>query len=92
MKLDRLENLCGKVAVIAGGCGQVGYATAIRLAQQGARVIVLVRRDHAEAQVMMDQLPNPDLKHFAILASIINTEELKIAVAQVTAQAGRCDI
>jgi NAD(P)-dependent dehydrogenase (short-subunit alcohol dehydrogenase family) len=85
-------NLNNKVAVIAGGCGQIGYATAKRLATQGARIIVLVRRDIDQAQTMMDTLPNPALHHFAILASVINTKELKSAVAEVKQRAGRCDM
>jgi NAD(P)-dependent dehydrogenase (short-subunit alcohol dehydrogenase family) len=84
--------LNNKVVVIAGGCGQIGYATAKRLAQQGARIIVLVRRNLQQAHDMMSQLPNPELNHFAIQASIINTNELKLAVEEVTLCAGRCDI
>jgi 3-oxoacyl-[acyl-carrier protein] reductase len=84
--------LNGKVVVIAGGCGQIGYATAKRFAAQGAQVIALVRRNIEQAQTMMLDLPNPNLNHFAILASIINTEELKSAVVEIKQRAGRCDI
>lgn len=88
----RLENLNNKVAVITGGAGQIGYATAIRLAQQGARVVLLTRRDLSELQERMKELPNQHRGHFAILASVTNTEDLKEAVKQVTTVAGRCDI
>lgn len=85
-------NLNDKVVVIAGGCGQVGYATARRFAVLGARIVVLVRKDLDNAQGLMDALPNPGLDHFAVLASIINTEELKSAVAEIKRRTGRCDI
>ena len=85
-------NINDKVVVIAGGCGQIGYATAKRFASQGARIVVLVRRDLDKAQALMDALPNSGLEHFAVLASITNTAELKSAVAEIKNRAGRCDI
>jgi len=87
-----MTELNNKVAVIAGGCGQIGYATALRMAAQGARVIVLVRRDIDRANEMMANLPNPELGHFAILASITNTPALQSAVKEVKQRVGRCDI
>jgi NAD(P)-dependent dehydrogenase (short-subunit alcohol dehydrogenase family) len=87
-----MKTLNNKVAVITGGCGQIGYATAKRLAEQGARIVTLVRRDLDQAQAMMDRLPNPQLDHFAILASIIDTKELKSAVTTIKQRTGRCDI
>jgi NAD(P)-dependent dehydrogenase (short-subunit alcohol dehydrogenase family) len=85
-------NLNNKVVVIAGGCGQIGYATAKRFAAQGARIIALVRRNTQQAQALMDALPNPAAGHFAILASVTDTCALKNAVSEVEQRAGRCDI
>ena len=53
-----MGKLEGKIVVITGGCGQVGYATSQALSNEGARIISLVRRDLESAQKMMDQLPN----------------------------------
>lgn len=92
MTFERLADLQGRVAVITGGCGQIGYATAVRLAKQGARIIALVRRDLDDAQAMMDSLPRPDLKHFALLASVTDSQALKQAAVEVKQRAGRCDI
>ena len=86
------KKLTGKVVVIAGGCGQIGLATAKRFAEQGCRVISLVRRDIEFANIMMADLPNPELEHFAILASVTDTTTLKLAVEEVRRCAGRCDI
>jgi len=83
MSFNKLENLNGKVAVIAGGCGQVGYATAKSLSQQGAIVIALVRRDLELAQEMMSAL-----KGRAILANVADSASVKSAVAQIA----QCDI
>lgn len=83
MKL--LEN---KTAVITGGSGQVGYATAKRLSLQGARIISLVRRDLEKSQKMLNELPNAHLNHIAILASVTDSASLKSAADQLD----KCDI
>ena len=92
MDSDNLTALVGKVVVIAGGCGQIGYATAKRFADQGCCVVALVRRDIDRANAMMSALPNTELGHFAILASIIDTTALQSAVKEVERRTGRCDI
>ncbi len=80
--------LKNKTAVITGGCGQVGLATATRLSSQGARIISLVRRDLDEAQALMNRLPNQHLNHRALLASVTDSESLRIAAASID----HCDI
>jgi NAD(P)-dependent dehydrogenase (short-subunit alcohol dehydrogenase family) len=86
------QNLTDRVAVITGGAGNIGYATAIRLAQNGVRIFSLVRREVAEAQIKMDALPNSQLNHCAILADVKDTNSIKQAVDTVKTLAGRCDI
>jgi len=81
-----------KVAVITGGCGQIGYAAAKRLATDGITVVVLVRKNLEEAKELLNKLPNQELTHTAILASVTNTDQIKAAVQQVTDLFGRCDI
>jgi len=82
---EKLENLNGKVVVIAGGAGQVGYATAKALSSKGASVIVLVRRDLESAKSMMAQLP---VAGTAMLADVTDTASIKNAVSQIS----QCDI
>ena len=50
--------LAGQVAVIAGGAGAIGYASAQRLASQGARVVLLGRAG-PEAHAKAAALPVP---------------------------------
>lgn len=83
MSFNKLENLNGKVAVIAGGCGQVGYATAKILSQQGAVVIALVRRDLESAQTMMNQINGR-----ALLADVTDPTSIKNVAGQIE----QCDI
>jgi 3-oxoacyl-[acyl-carrier protein] reductase len=85
-----MNKLDGKVVVITGGCGNLGYATAKALAGRGARIISIVRRDVESAQTMMNQLPNSHLKHLAVNASVTNSASLKAAVASLDIT--KCDI
>ena len=81
--VDRLE---GRVALIAGGLGAVGRATALRLAGLGARVIVLHRRPIAEEREFLATLPGGG--HFGVVANITESQELATAAAAV---GERCD-
>lgn len=81
-----------KVAVITGGCGQIGYASAQRLAADSFVVVVLVRKNLQEAKELLAKLPNQHLNHTAILASVTDTAQIKAAVQQVSDLFGRCDI
>lgn len=92
MSFNPIDNLEGKVAVVTGGCGYLGYAICTRLAESGARVFSIVRRDIEDAQAMLNNLPNSHLQHVALLASITDTVALKEAVQQVRNLASRCDI
>ncbi|MEY4747749.1 MAG: hypothetical protein RLZZ416_798 [Candidatus Parcubacteria bacterium] len=74
-----------KIVVITGGCGQVGYAIAKRLAAQGATVVALVRRDVEDAQRKMELL-SPAC--YALLADVTNSKSLYEAARKVE----RCDI
>ena len=81
-----------KVAVITGGCGQIGYAAARQLATDGITVVALVRKNLEEAKELLNKLPNQELNHTAILASVTDTAQIKTAVQQVSKLFGRCDI
>ncbi len=80
--------LTGKTAVITGGGGQVGYATARRLASQGSRVICLARSNIERCENLYSTLPNQDLNHKVIYADVTNTVSIKAAVEQIDS----CDI
>jgi 3-oxoacyl-[acyl-carrier protein] reductase len=82
--------LTGKVAVIAGGAGAIGFASALRLATAGARVVLLARGDIAAAGAKAAQLPGQG--HGAICADISDRAALSDAAQQVAAAFGRADI
>ncbi|SFU72468.1 SDR family NAD(P)-dependent oxidoreductase [Pseudoduganella namucuonensis] len=79
----------GQVAVIAGGAGAIGYASALRLARRGARVVLLGRASddaHAKAAAL------PGAGHCAIEADLVSGAALVRAAEQVRERHGRADI
>jgi 3-oxoacyl-[acyl-carrier protein] reductase len=86
--------LSGQVAVIAGGAGAIGYASALRLAGQGAQVVLLGREESAALQAKADSLPSQDAarRHLGVQADTGNSASLRDAAAIVREHYGRCDI
>jgi 3-oxoacyl-[acyl-carrier protein] reductase len=92
MLFNTLTRLDGKVAVIAGGTGAIGYATARRLAALGA-ACVLLHRGTLDAGDRANMLPTTaSLRHGALQADITDTVMLRQAANAVREQWGRCDI
>lgn len=83
---DRLD---GKVAVIAGGTGAIGLASARRLAARGARCVLLHHGD-AAARSRLAELPGQG--HAEIAASITDSQTLRAAADRVRAEFGTCHI
>jgi NAD(P)-dependent dehydrogenase (short-subunit alcohol dehydrogenase family) len=92
MSFDPTSRLDGKVAVITGGLGAIGYATARRLATLGATCVLLHRKGD-DAAARASALPGGDAqRHSAIRADIVDTSSLRKAASEVQATYGRCDI
>ncbi len=93
MTFDPVSRLDGKVAVIAGGLGAIGHATAMRLAALGATCVLLHRKSGDDAATGLAALPAAaGQRHAAIRADIVDTPSLVAAAAEVQATLGRCDI
>jgi NAD(P)-dependent dehydrogenase (short-subunit alcohol dehydrogenase family) len=81
------ERLEGRVAVIAGGTGAIGLATARRLAALGARCVLLFRSGSAEAAAEQ-ATALPGAGHSAVRADITDSATLRAAAEQVAAAHG----
>jgi 3-oxoacyl-[acyl-carrier protein] reductase len=79
-----------KVAVVIGGTGGIGKATANRLAQAGASVVVVGQDDIAQAEAVVQQIPGAG--HSALLASITDSATLTALAVAVRERYGRADI
>ena len=78
-------NLSGKHALVCGGSEGIGRAATIELAQLGADVTVLARRE-AALQAVVDALPNDGTqRHGLLVADIAATDALRDAVATLAA-------
>lgn len=90
--------LAGQVAVIAGGAGAIGYASAQRLAAQGARVVLLGRAGGdacAKAAALpgaADGAHEAQRLHCAIETDLADSAALARAAAEVRERYGRADI
>lgn len=92
MNHQPLTRLDGQVAVITGGTGAIGLATAQRLAALGARCVLLSRAS-GDRQWQLDTLPEVVAgPHLALNADVADTPSLLAAAARVEAECGRCDI
>ena len=93
MSFEPLSKLDGHVAVITGGKGAIGWATAKRLAALGARIVSIDRSEPEKVQALLDTLPKvASGAHFALTASISDSAALNAAADAVKQRAGRCDI
>ena len=78
-------NLTGKHALVCGGSEGIGRAAAIELAQLGADVTVLARRESA-LQAVVDALPNDGTqRHGLLVADIADTDALHAAASALAA-------
>jgi NAD(P)-dependent dehydrogenase (short-subunit alcohol dehydrogenase family) len=78
------------VAVVLGGTGGIGVATASRLAAAGAKVVVVAQHDVAKAGAVVHALPGTG--HLAAEASITDSASLDRLATSVEAAMGRVDI
>lgn len=88
MKLFSLE---GKTAIITGGTGVLGGAMAKGLAQAGATVAILGRRE-AKAQEVVDQFKQEGLSAIALPADVLDRASLEQAKANLLKQTDQIDI
>lgn len=88
MKLFSLE---GKTAVVTGGTGVLGGAMAKGLAQAGATVALLGRREK-KAKEVAEELEQQELKAIALPADVLDRESLELARANLLTQTNQIDI
>jgi 3-oxoacyl-[acyl-carrier protein] reductase len=85
--------LRGKVAIVLGGSGGIGAATARWLAASGASVVVTWRNGAAAANALVAELPpSAGPAHAALPASIEDSASLHALAHEVEQRFGRADI
>ncbi len=89
---QKVESLSGKVALVTGSAKRLGRAVALRLAEEGADVIIHYRSSPAEAQSAIAEIEKIGRRGVAIAADLNNISEIKRLFNETAKQFGRLDI
>ena len=87
-----MGKLDGKVALITGSGRNIGRATALKLAGEGAHVIVNARANQAEADAVAHEVRERGVKALAVLADVADKEQVDTMVARAMSEFGHIDI
>ena len=86
--MNRLE---GKVAIITGGNSGVGAATAVKFANEGAKVVITARRE-AQLEEVAAKIREMGGEVLPICSDISKVDDAKRVVAETLAAFGKIDI
>jgi len=87
-----MGKLDGKVALVTGSGRNIGRATVLKLAAEGANVVVNSRTNQAEADAVAQEARGLGAKALSILADVSNKEQVDRMVSQAMAAFGHIDI
>ncbi len=87
-----MGKLEGKVALVTGSGRNIGRATVLKLAAEGAHVVVNARSNKAEADAVVREAQGLGVKAMAIIADIGNKDQVEAMAAQALSAFGRIDI
>ena len=85
-------SLQGKVALVTGSGRNIGRATVLELARQGADVIVNTRSNRAEAESVAKEAEALGVRAIALLADVGDMAQLETMIADAMSEYGRIDI
>ena len=84
--------LQGRVALVTGAAKRIGRAVALRLASEGADVVIHYNRSKADADAAVAEIQKLGRKAVAVQADLCNVAEIQRMFQQVDEQFGRLDI
>lgn len=87
-----LLDLTGKTAIITGAGRGIGKAIALKLAGQGANIVVNDIKGSADAENTKKEIEALGVKAMCVLGDVRNFEEVKDMVKQTVSEFGRVDI
>ena len=88
---NQLFSVKDKVIIITGGGGALGGAMGSYLAAQGARIVVLSRREET-VQSMVDELKASGGEVLGLAADVLDEEQLKAANDKIIEKWGQIDV
>ena len=87
-----MGKLDGKVALVTGSGRNIGRATVLKLAGEGADVVVNARNNQEEAESTAAEARKLGVKALPILADVANKEQVDSMVSMAIAEFGKVDI
>lgn len=85
-------NLEGQVALVTGAGRRIGRAIALRLAAEGARVVVHYRNSRSEAEAVAEQILRSGGEAVCIQAELARVSEIDRVFEEIEKRFGRLDI
>ena len=82
--------LDGKVAIVTGGSSGIGKATAIKLAQHGARIIIAARRVE-EGNQAVEEILKAGGEAIFVKTDVAQADEVETMVSKAVETYGRLD-
>ena len=85
----KLEN---KVAIVTGGSGGIGQALCVRLAQEGAKIVINYRSSEDEAKETKDKVEQTGSQALIVQADLSKVDQINNLVAETISHFGKVDI
>jgi 3-oxoacyl-[acyl-carrier protein] reductase len=87
-----MGKLDGKVALVTGSGRNIGRATVLKLAGEGAHVIVNARTNQAEAEDVAREARRLGVKALTVIADVARKDQVEAMAARALSEFGRVDI
>ena len=87
-----MGKLDGKVALVTGSGRNIGRATVLKLAGEGAHVVVNARTNQEEADAVVREAQSFGVKAIAVVADVARKDQVEALAARALAEFGRVDI
>jgi 3-oxoacyl-[acyl-carrier protein] reductase len=87
-----MGKLEGKIALVTGSGRNIGRATVLKLAEEGAHVVVTARTNQAEAEAVAREAQARGVKAIAVVADVARKDQVDAMVAKAMSEFGRIDI
>jgi 3-oxoacyl-[acyl-carrier protein] reductase len=87
-----MGKLEGKVALVTGSGRNIGRATVLKLAAEGASIVVNARSNQAEADAVVREVQALGGQAIAVLADVASKEQVEAMAARALSAFGRVDI
>jgi NAD(P)-dependent dehydrogenase (short-subunit alcohol dehydrogenase family) len=86
------HSLAGRVAVVTGSAKRLGRAVALRLAEEGADVVIHYRSSTSEARSAVAEVEKLGRRGYAVAADLTSVTDIKRLFDETAKQFGRLDI